>query len=243
LAAEFLPPALPLAPNAQQQQFNPAAMEFHPRQSAASVTTTFNPAVKEFRPIAPPPVATEEKKMETCTICYDELDAKTGRLECNAAADPHVFCQECFVDQVKSQVRDENMGKFIQAKRRIVCSLCLPTCVEFDDAFIAVQAGSAVFAQYRKANETAIEVEVCRREKERSQKAIEEMRNEKESTTQRHRIYIAENILTLCCPRCKVPFIDFEGCFAVSCSACACSFCAWCFLDCGSDAHPHVSRS
>ena len=30
-----------------------------------------------------------------------------------------------------------------------------------------------------------------------------------------------EGILTLCCPRCKQAFLDFDGCFALSCSRCS----------------------
>lgn len=58
---------------------------------------------------------------------------------------------------------------------------------------------------------------------------------------QKHRLYIAENILTLRCPRnnCRAAMYDFTGCFAVICYACNCGYCAWCFKDCGADAHNH----
>ena len=32
-------------------------------------------------------------------------------------------------------------------------------------------------------------------------------------------------------------FIDFDGCFALTCGTCKCAFCAWCLKDCGADAH------
>mmetsp|Transcript_24412 Transcript_24412/g.44151 ORF Transcript_24412/g.44151 Transcript_24412/m.44151 type:complete len:701 (-) Transcript_24412:511-2613(-) len=55
------------------------------------------------------------------------------------------------------------------------------------------------------------------------------------------RLKIIDDILTLRCPRCRQAFLDFEGCFAISCSGCSCKFCGWCLEDCGnSDAHPHV---
>ena len=54
-------------------------------------------------------------------------------------------------------------------------------------------------------------------------------------------MYVVDDILTLRCPRCKTAFLDFEGCFALSCGTCPCKFCGWCLHDCGSqDAHPHV---
>ena len=58
------------------------------------------------------------------------------------------------------------------------------------------------------------------------------------------RTHIAENILTLKCPRCFQAFIDFAGCFALTCSRadCGCGFCAYCLADCGGDAHAHVKQ-
>lgn len=57
------------------------------------------------------------------------------------------------------------------------------------------------------------------------------------------RVDITENILNLRCPRCKTVFVDFTGCFALSCvyNQCGAAFCAWCLQDCGMDAHPHVT--
>jgi len=54
---------------------------------------------------------------------------------------------------------------------------------------------------------------------------------------------IVEDILTLKCPApyCKKAFLDFVGCFALTCSACHIGFCAWCLKNCGGDAHAHVA--
>lgn len=54
------------------------------------------------------------------------------------------------------------------------------------------------------------------------------------------RNHIIEEILTLKCPRCAQAFVDFEGCFALSCCKCPCQFCGWCLADCQEDAHQHV---
>ena len=53
-----------------------------------------------------------------------------------------------------------------------------------------------------------------------------------------------EELLTLKCPRCRQAFLDFEGCFALTCSrlGCDCGFCACCLKDCGRDAHIHVAN-
>lgn len=44
------------------------------------------------------------------------------------------------------------------------------------------------------------------------------------------------------CPRCRKVFLDFTGCFALSCPECGCGFCGWCLADCGKDAHAHVHQ-
>ena len=55
---------------------------------------------------------------------------------------------------------------------------------------------------------------------------------------------VVEECLTMHCPRCKVAFVDFEGCMALKCGvpSCGCGFCAWCLADCGDDAHKHVAE-
>jgi hypothetical protein len=54
------------------------------------------------------------------------------------------------------------------------------------------------------------------------------------------RRHVVERLLTLACPRCSAAFLDFTGCFALTCHRCRCGFCAWCLADCGTDAHAHV---
>ena len=63
---------------------------------------------------------------------------------------------------------------------------------------------------------------------------------------------LVDEILTNKCPRCGQVFLDFSGCFALSCASCPCKFCAWCFEDCGdalgasgnrpTGCHLHVSQ-
>jgi hypothetical protein len=56
------------------------------------------------------------------------------------------------------------------------------------------------------------------------------------------RLHVVENILTLHCPACTQAFVDFNGCFALTCSRCNAGFCAWCLAHCGNDAHAHVAQ-
>lgn len=93
------------------------------------------------------------------------------------------------------------------------------------------------------------EIDIYKREAARFSAQLEEIRAQmlqmqdvKASMLSRHRLHIAETILTLKCPRqqCGVAIFDFNGCFAVTCNACNCGFCGWCLMDCGNDAHSHV---
>jgi hypothetical protein len=42
------------------------------------------------------------------------------------------------------------------------------------------------------------------------------------------------------CSTCGVAFIDFSGCFALSCVSCSSGLCGYCLKFCGSDAHAHT---
>jgi hypothetical protein len=43
-------------------------------------------------------------------------------------------------------------------------------------------------------------------------------------------------------PKCDLVFVDFNGCFALTCHSCSAGFCAWCLAHCGTDAHAHVAH-
>jgi hypothetical protein len=71
---------------------------------------------------------------------------------------------------------------------------------------------------------------------------ILQIQNLDERRAEEVRIQVTNDILTLKCPRCKTAFVDFEGCFALTCGRCRAGFCAWCLADCGADAHAHVAN-
>ena len=68
------------------------------------------------------------------------------------------------------------------------------------------------------------------------------IKDQDEREAARMRLDIVNEILTLSCPRCKMAFLDYSGCAALTCANgnCKASFCAICLKDCGTDAHPHV---
>lgn len=50
------------------------------------------------------------------------------------------------------------------------------------------------------------------------------------------------DLLNMRCPRCSMAYYEFSGCCAVTCVHCNAGFCGLCHLDCGDDAHAHVSQ-
>lgn len=54
---------------------------------------------------------------------------------------------------------------------------------------------------------------------------------------------IAIEGLSVSCPRCKVPFIDWTACFAVTCTKCGTNFCGWCLKWSQADVHQHVQEA
>jgi hypothetical protein len=110
------------------------------------------------------------------------------------------------------------------------------------DEDIAVHARGEPHRQYMEARLSIATMEG--REEERLRAQEEERRLARLSEEQKrfhgYRKKITDDLLTLKCPRCKKAFIDFDGCYALTCSNCHCGFCAYCLKDCGSDAHGHV---
>jgi hypothetical protein len=107
------------------------------------------------------------------------------------------------------------------------------------------------FVAYLRAREAVAVGEALQEQEERAKKQMDELQEQlqrlaagQEAAVLRHRKAIVNDILTLKCPRqaCRCAFIDFSGCFALTCTQCKCEFCAYCLEDCGGDAHRHVAN-
>eukprot|EP00418_Pyrodinium_bahamense_P074625 CAMPEP_0179102716 /NCGR_PEP_ID=MMETSP0796-20121207/47555_1 /TAXON_ID=73915 /ORGANISM="Pyrodinium bahamense, Strain pbaha01" /LENGTH=214 /DNA_ID=CAMNT_0020800599 /DNA_START=53 /DNA_END=697 /DNA_ORIENTATION=- len=131
----------------------------------------------------------------------------------------------------------------------VVCQFCPESAPlrRFPDAMVAANLDEQTFASFMAARMQVAERRVCQQQEANFQWRLAEVREQlsvalaQEQTVHRHRLHIAEELLTLKCPRCARAFVDFEGCFALKCTGCGCGFCAWCLADCGSDAHGHVA--
>lgn len=166
----------------------------------------------------------------TCLICCDDIATK----ECihTSCKNGHIMCTSCFSDQVKDQISMQSICSFVENKCKIVCSYCKDS---FNEKQIATYLNDDLYDKFISAKlEAQLGNEITNREKMLSQQKCN-------SKVELHRNYICENILTLHCKKCSAAFLDFTGCFAITCGSCNGSMCGWCLEDFSPDAHAHVA--
>lgn len=192
----------------------------------------------------------EEKKQNarSCGACYSDLLSNEG-VSCSALAPnvKHLLCEPCFNVMCLHQASVEERGKLKQNGSRIMCTFCAPPLFSaFSEKEIALYLLDENLALFRRACNEIIEARAYEAAESLFNTRLADIRQDantsaKAQKSAHHRLHIAENILTLKCPRCKIAFLDFSGgCLDLSCELCRCHFCAWCFADCGEDAHDHV---
>jgi len=182
---------------------------------------------------------------EKCCICFDQYHYTEGFF----CANGHFVCwSSCFPEYLKSASQPDSLQCVDRQG-----NLCCPECKESYDLYKVAKSGGppntfelliklkiTVHTRKEVANELSEQEKRLRDEFRR----IQEMTDLDERQATLLRWSIVEDILTLKCPAplCKKAFLDFDGCFALSCSACHAGFCAWCLAHCGGDAHGHVAN-
>ena len=188
----------------------------------------------------------------SCQVCYSAGPADLG-LEC---AQGHFTCDECFAGgNLSHQLSAENRASFAAHGARLVCSMCVaPNVHVFTERELANHLDEASMQRYRRAAEEVAALHAINIEKQRHEQELAKLKTEylqmgsgtPASRVNLHRQHVLESILTdvMYCPRvgCSAPFVDFDGCMALTCSQCSCGFCGWCLADCGRDAHEHVKQ-
>jgi len=191
------------------------------------------------------------QRRKVCLVCTDEFGAEEGAV-CPAGAQ-HFMCAPCFSREIVAQTQPDQVAFFKRAGLRIRCRPCAggdgpPVESFFQVGDLTRHLSEEAFCAMMRAREDVVAGRVLQEQNDRYQAQIarleEELAAQGHAAAQvmRHRREIVENILTLKCPRCKTAFVDFDGCFALSCSQCGCGFCAYCLSDCGNSAaaHEHV---
>ncbi len=192
------------------------------------------------------------REARACLLC--ELSgegalhpAEGGGLVC---AEGHFHCRGCLGQLTMDLLEVENVGMKERREGQVMCSRYPAECRApgFLDGELVALLPAEVAQAYLGGRIEALQARArAALEGQLRQELAEELRrlaalDERERRVVAARRHIEEEILQMRCPRagCWRAFLDFDGCFAVSCSACPCKFCGWCFKDCGdADAHPH----
>lgn len=182
-----------------------------------------------------------------CMLCFENFTLVEG-LPC-AASSKHFTCWDCLLLSYQAAAKVDAIKSTLSAEGDLLC--CLPQCrhpISLSALAAARSPESVLNAQQMLKVHTIKDREISEalaRQKSLIQAEyarIEQIKNVDEKTATKLRLRIVDEVLTLRCPRCGMAFIDFDGCFAITCTygSCRCSFCAWCLQDCGKDAHAHV---
>eukprot|EP00439_Symbiodinium_sp_Y106_P034134 s2561_g4.t1 len=195
---------------------------------------------------APAPGDAGAKESRDCDCCFDTVPSTDG-VSCPGKA--HFFCGPCLANFLEA-FKTSEYAEQKKAKGRALCPM-KDSDTPFGDGVLAAFVPQDVFDEYLqiriKVAEQSIQEEF---EKENSAK-IEELKEKLAKATgsgeqlelDKHRLKIIDDIFTLKCPRCKMAFLDYDNCSAISCSACKCGFCSFCLEDCGKDAHSHFYKN
>eukprot|EP01103_Thecamoeba_quadrilineata_P018262 TRINITY_DN687_c0_g1_i1.p1 TRINITY_DN687_c0_g1~~TRINITY_DN687_c0_g1_i1.p1 ORF type:complete len:2369 (-),score=253.94 TRINITY_DN687_c0_g1_i1:25-7131(-) len=181
---------------------------------------------------------TIELKQE-CSICFDTFLLKD--IICCEGNKHHSLCETCFCGLAKEAASADGSRQNVTDNGRLKCPSCKELLPQKALSEKMTQAMINVYlASYeRRELPNAIAAE---REKILAEvRLVYDAKNSYERSAQMIRLDIVDQILTLRCPRCRTAFVDFTGCFALTCQ-CTAAFCAWCLTDCGRDAHPHVAQ-
>lgn len=186
------------------------------------------------------------RQSHECLICFDNFRDSDG-VQCRGSQEQHFLCNDCFSRHVETESKAD-LYQLEKRKGRVFCPGNGCKDAPYSDADIAQHVPEQIFAVYNDGMKKLIENQLAKeiRQEERDRLEREQARLAAMDKLQREvhdsRKHIVEELLTLKCPRpgCRQAFVDFTGCFALTCSRCSAGFCAWCLADCGSDAHGHV---
>mmetsp|Transcript_69329 Transcript_69329/g.195699 ORF Transcript_69329/g.195699 Transcript_69329/m.195699 type:complete len:349 (+) Transcript_69329:113-1159(+) len=190
---------------------------------------------------------TMAKDMKKCDACVDESVPASEGVMCPAKT--HFLCNVCLQSYLGS-FKSGDYAVQKKCKGRILCPF-KDSETPFGDGPLVAHVPQDVFDDYLeiriKVAETGIQEQM---EKENNDK-INELKEKLAKATgsgeqleiDKHRLRIIDDIFTLKCPKCKLAFLDYDNCSAISCAGCKCGFCSFCLEDCGADAHQHFYKN
>ena len=172
-------------------------------------------------------------QFQTCSICMDdEVALVDGYLCDNAAGEKHFTCDGCFTHHVKTKMEEdlrllEAHGAAVFCPCKTPQLACESSAVAVEDLFRhAPDAFQAHLAARQRVLEKRLTEDIRREERTRMEE--EQARLARLGALERRihdaRTTMTEDLLTLKCPRrdCAQAFVDFDGCFALTCGRCGC---------------------
>lgn len=208
------------------------------------------PAVPEMPPPVPPPVDEKEKPKEgesqDCNCCFDDVPPAEGIF---CPGKEHFFCKTCMANFLTA-FKTADYADQKKAKGRALCPM-KDSETPFGDSVLAAVVPQDVFDEYLQIRIKVAEQSIQEHFEKENTAKIEELKGKLAKATgsseqlelDKHRLKVIDDIFTLKCPRCKMAFLDYDNCSAITCGACKCGFCSYCLEDCGKDAHQHFYKN
>lgn len=189
-----------------------------------------------------------------CVICIDDCFPTQGWV----CRENHFICRACFEDHLDSAKGPDALERSVDADGNLKCPHV--ECHRIYDApHLLTQTHDASEkeikdlhssleklrsdAHAKKKVTEAVEVEKNRMLAEFER--IQKIQNAKQRAAEIIKLEIVDQILTLRCPNenCRMAFVDFTGCFALTCGRYRTGFFAWCLKRPGGNEslHGHVT--
>ncbi len=191
--------------------------------------------------------------LRPCAICFDFYEPKKGWV----CSDNHFLCRDCFSGHAKHASEPDTLARAVDRDGMLLCphdgctakyELPLLLNQSHDATEDELKDTHAALQKLRMSAHAKLEVHVALETQKRQLEAefarIQEIQDLDERQAETLRLRIVGEILTLRCPNtaCRMAFLDFTGCFALSCSFCHRYFCAWCIcLQSAVNVHDHVA--
>ncbi len=224
------------------------AVEYTPRAAANAAADRKYLIAWEAGAAVPLAVLKVQQKCQ-CKLCFDSFGTSEG-LACPRKCDTFT-CWDCLLGSYEAasqagaiQGRSSEEGELLCSDNKCKCP------IKVSDLAKSKAPDEVLHKQEKFKIDATVVREVAAQLAAQEQRIrdeyarIEQIKDLDEKAAAKLRLKIVDEVLCLKCPRCKFAFVDFSGCFALTCGNknCRCGFCAWCLKDCGQDAHTHVAR-
>ena len=182
-----------------------------------------------------------------CNICWDMFDGDNNGFKC---INEHFTCWDCMKNRIKDCGEPGAVGKTTDEEGNMMCTQCdrvinthaISKIENYpQDVFQALENLKLTLLADKRVTEALARQKL---QLESEFKRIQAIQDKEERDVELLNLEIINDILNLQCPTCKMVFVDYDGCNALTCGNRNCNshFCAWCLVRCPDSAatHNHV---